>query len=242
MCYSTVNYGFSFLTRLGTDGTLLAISFSAMAFSFTTKNDPAAARCAANGGFMLYMRSTLAAALCAMFVLSPALNADAAGKKSKDKGKPALSETEGKRAKAADFGKARYSGKQFRNKRVKLKFEPNREIVKGKITGMDRDGIYMDGEYFRITQGRIVTFTGGELTMNDLFVGLEASIILSYGTVEKTTIKGIRRLPNVTAEELSRQVEAWRKKNPEGLPIMDTSPPPPIDESESPPRDFPGGQ
>ena len=153
------------------------------------KKNPVARLFAAHGGFMKHFRLALAAALCAMLMFSLAIPSHAAKAKAKDR----LEEIEKAKAKAANVGSVKHSGKTFRNKRIKLSSAPNVEIVEGKISGFGRDGIYMDGEFFKIGYADIKAVDGRDLKIMDLRYGLKARITLSYGTIDKTIIYGLRR-------------------------------------------------
>jgi len=172
-------------------------------------NKLASRRTAAYGGVMGYINRVVVAIFCALLMVSFSGVADA-GKSGKE---DTRTELEKKRAKAADIGKVKHSGKNKRNRRIKLNFAPELEIVEGTITGLDRKGIYMDGEYFRIANSDIEGISGRKLKMKDLFFGLKARVKFSYGTIEKTTIIGLRRMPVMDLKEMRKRMEesrAWR--------------------------------
>jgi len=147
-------------------------------------------------------------------------------------------ELEKKRAKAANIGKVKHTGKNMRNKRIKLNFAPELEIVEGTITGIDRNGIYMDGEYFRIAHSDIEGISGRKLKMKDLFFGLKARVRLSYGSIDKTTIMGMIRVPAMSAEEVRKRIEENRLRREGTIDInipqelRDYKPEPPADGPE----------
>jgi hypothetical protein len=131
---------------------------------------------------------------------------------------PSKNKEHGKKNKvdAADLDSVKHTGKQKRNKHIKIAARPEVEIVEGVISGLASDGIYMDGEFFRIAYSEIKEPSGGELGMKDLFYGLKAHVKFSYGTIEKTTIYGIIKRPALSKEERkkerSKRARAARKK------------------------------
>lgn len=106
-----------------------------------------------------------------------------------------------------------YTGKQKRNKRVKVPNKDGVVLVSGKISGIREDGIYMDGEFFSTLFADIVSSAGRELTLKDLHYDLRANIRIEYGTVKVVRITGLKRYTQITDPEKVKKMRAMKMKD-----------------------------
>lgn len=151
----------------------------------------------------------LSALLVASMVLMSLAGPSYAGK---SRGQEHMTEQDKKKAMEKAMGRVKHSGKAKRNKRIKINSRPGIEIVEGTISGIDKGGIYMDGEYFKITYSDIKGQSGKDLTVRDLHFGLKARVTLYYGTIEKTTIYGLKRIRRLKTPQERREYMKARKQ------------------------------
>lgn len=116
-------------------------------------------------------------------------------------------------ASASRLKNVTYTGKQKRNKRVEVPGKDSVVLVTGKISGIKKDGIYMDGEFFSTLFAEIVGTTGRKLTLKDLHYNLTANIRIEYGTVKMVRITGLKRYQNVTDPEKVKLERERRKQD-----------------------------
>ena len=177
----------------------------------------------AYGGLIMLIRNAALFLACAAMLVLPAATLSFGAKADFP---PELKKMMKEKQEALDRkgGRVKHTGKNFRNKRFDIPQKPGTEVVDGMITGIDRGGIYMDGEFFGLGLVELVDDAGRDLFLADLYVGLGARIVLSYGNIRKAIIHGLVIREPITDPVLIKSIiepelpEGAPEGGPEGFP------------------------